>query len=309
MMLGLRLTMKFPVVAYNNYHYENLHPVNEQDMQETKRLVNSYINGKYELDYGLRKENKKSLILPNVKNISQDRRTSYQVLAKSTIGKTREGIPNLETKDQQRKRQQEKQLIEVPSKKNQKQNVDIHQHMDIDKLRLDKQDTNDLGKMNQSDLEKEKESFKWGNIKFEETQNEKIRCGLCETECLRLVTHLNGSPGCSKNINMLEFKIDYNKYKAKCRLKKHIEKRKALDPESFKEETNKRKKKSEQKKKAKDPDDFKENRNNRTRKSEQIKKAEDPEKFKESRNNRKKKSEKKAKQKILISSKKAEIIG
>ena len=31
------------VVAYNNYHYESLHPVDDQDRQETIRLVQSYI--------------------------------------------------------------------------------------------------------------------------------------------------------------------------------------------------------------------------------------------------------------------------
>ena len=32
------------VVAYNNYHYENLHPVDDQDKQETIRLTNSYLD-------------------------------------------------------------------------------------------------------------------------------------------------------------------------------------------------------------------------------------------------------------------------
>ena len=53
--------------------------------------------------------------------------------------------------------------------------------------------------------------FKWGNIMFEEMENEKIKCGLCQAECVRLVSHLNGRPICSNGINMVEFKISYTK--------------------------------------------------------------------------------------------------
>ena len=44
------------VVAYNNYHYENLHPIDEKDRQEIIRLTRSYIEGKYNIDYGFTKK-------------------------------------------------------------------------------------------------------------------------------------------------------------------------------------------------------------------------------------------------------------
>ena len=44
------------VVAYNNYHYENLCPVAEQDRLETIKLVNSYIGGRYHQEYGFSRQ-------------------------------------------------------------------------------------------------------------------------------------------------------------------------------------------------------------------------------------------------------------
>ena len=52
------------VVAYNNYHYESLEPVDEQDQQQTIKLVNSYINGRYNIDYGFTRLDIKNLISP-----------------------------------------------------------------------------------------------------------------------------------------------------------------------------------------------------------------------------------------------------
>ena len=39
------------VVAYNLVHFESLHTVNEEDIQETVKLVNSYSSGNYKEDY------------------------------------------------------------------------------------------------------------------------------------------------------------------------------------------------------------------------------------------------------------------
>ena len=52
------------VVAYNNYHYESLEPVEEQDRQETIKLVNSYISGRYNTEYGFSRLDIKNLISP-----------------------------------------------------------------------------------------------------------------------------------------------------------------------------------------------------------------------------------------------------
>ena len=47
----------FVVVAYNLVHYESLHPVEEQDIEETVKLVISYIAmpSRYMQEYGFKK--------------------------------------------------------------------------------------------------------------------------------------------------------------------------------------------------------------------------------------------------------------
>ena len=114
-----------------------------------------------------------------------------------------------------------------------------------EKSRVDKPEINlesKEDKKNQSDMTlkastavKENKCFIWGNVKFEEIENDKIKCGLCQVECLRLISHMNGSPRCTKGINMTEFKISYTKYKAKCRVKKCKEKKRLEDPKSLKQ--------------------------------------------------------------------------
>ena len=58
-----------------------------------------------------------------------------------------------------------------------------------------------------------KKSFDWGNLVFLELTNGKIRCGVCQQECVRLISHMNGSIECSRGINMNEFKTEYTKFK------------------------------------------------------------------------------------------------
>ena len=75
----IRIENETPVVvAYNNYHYENLHPVDENDRQETIRLVESYTNGRYYVDYGFSKADIRYLLSPSPKHTRQDRRDYQQ---------------------------------------------------------------------------------------------------------------------------------------------------------------------------------------------------------------------------------------
>ena len=63
------------VVAYNNYHYESLEPVDEQDRQDTIRLVHSSINDRYRTEYGFTRMDIKYLISPDQhqeKNCSEE---------------------------------------------------------------------------------------------------------------------------------------------------------------------------------------------------------------------------------------------
>ena len=70
-------------------------------------------------------------------------------------------------------------------------------------------------KLKVNNLEDESGFFKWGDVKFEEMENKKMKCGLCQEECLMLISHPNGSPECSINVNMVEFKITYAKGRGK----------------------------------------------------------------------------------------------
>ena len=58
------LDMTPVVIAYNNYHYESLEPVDDQDRQETIKLVYSYMNDRYRIDYGFTRKDIKYLISP-----------------------------------------------------------------------------------------------------------------------------------------------------------------------------------------------------------------------------------------------------
>ena len=150
------------VVAYNNYHYENLHTIDEQDTQETKRLVDSYINDRYSLDYGFTKKDIKYLLSPSPINTRTDRKNFQQEWAKSNIsinGEKKQShrkqyvVDNrkqLRVESKQAPNQKSEQQIDgckfksegpgeqemhkqpwiaVPSKQNQKTNVEIKKNM------------------------------------------------------------------------------------------------------------------------------------------------------------------------------------
>ena len=73
------------VVAYNNYHYENLHPENEKDRKEIIRLVESYTNGRYYMDYGFSKADITYLISPSISNQRQENNMKSQAFSKEKI--------------------------------------------------------------------------------------------------------------------------------------------------------------------------------------------------------------------------------
>ena len=121
---------------------------------------------------------------------------------------------------------------------------------------------------------------------FDELGNGNTKCGICQTETVRLISHMSGSPGCNKVFNMVEFKINFAKHKAKLRKRKQEEREKVDDPKRFRESHNNRVRKNEQKKKVDDHKRFRESNNNRVRKVEQKRKADDTERFRENHSNR-----------------------
>ena len=87
------------------------------------------------------------------------------------------------------------------------------------------------------------ESFKCGEVCFEVLDKGYMRCGVCHIECIRLMSHLNGSEECSQYFNLEIFKIEYGKHKARLRIRNHEAKKKAEDVDKFRENANKRRKK------------------------------------------------------------------
>ena len=58
-------------------------------------------------------------------------------------------------------------------------------------------------------------SFQYEGICFQELAQNKVRCGVCQVECARLIVHLNGSPDCAKCFtNMANLKTEYSKYRS-----------------------------------------------------------------------------------------------
>ena len=320
------------VVAYNNYHYENLLPVDEQDRQQTIKLVDSYIKDRYNVEYGFTKKDIKYLTSPSQGKERQERKVVHQVLIArsptSTIRKQHqdelkvdsnhcynfvkpenlnkfesEGLEEPEkqswtivlNKNQKRKlensqKHQQKTTCQTKIKKKCEEKLKTNNQENVLKIEADKKKQSEV-KLKTNNPVVEKECFKWGNVMFEEMENNKIKCGFCQSQCLRLISHLNGSPKCRHGIKMAGLKLYYNKYSQRKRKKKSEQKKKAEDPEEFKKNHDDRVKKSKQKKKTEDPEEFKKIQNDRVKKSEQKKKAEDPEEFKKNQNDRIKKSE------------------
>ena len=124
-------------------------------------------------------------------------------------------------------------------------------------------------------------SFRFGGFDFEELENGKVRCGVCQVECIRLVAHINGSVRCAEKFRMPEFRAEYSRYRHNKRVREHESRKKSSDPKSFKDSHNKREQAYQAKKKAADPKGFKDNHNKIDQKCKAKKKATDPIVFKE----------------------------
>ena len=100
--------------------------------------------------------------------------------------------------------------------------------------------------------------FQFGGIRFDELETGKIVCGICQAECKRLICHLNKSAGCNRNLNMKNFKVEYDKNKARQRKNKQEKKRKKENLEKFRDDAKERKAQHKAKKKAEDLKKFNE---------------------------------------------------
>ena len=88
----------------------------------------------------------------------------------------------------------------------------------------------------------EKEDFIFEDIRFKETDNCKVRCGICEVECTRLIVHMNGNKYCTEYFsNMTEFKQKYSEFRDKKSRRKSADKKEAEDQKGSQEFIAKRK--------------------------------------------------------------------
>ena len=233
------------IVAYDLVHYESLHPVERQDIEETIKLTKSYIAtpSRYGQEYGFSRNDIADLISENIiKNTEPVTLTQDIKLTESSL------------KTQTKLRQATTRCT----------NIDT-------------------------------EGFKFGELCFEELNAGKIKCGVCQTECTRLMSHLSRSLKCNQYLNLEIFKTEYTKYKARNRKRKQDAKQKAENIQCFREKANKRKSKQEAKEKAEDFQKFKEDAHKRKKKHENKKKADDLEKYRENANKRLKNHETKKK--------------
>ena len=121
-----------------------------------------------------------------------------------------------------------------------------------------------------------KVGFEFDNILFDDLENGQTRCGVCKTDCLRLIVHLNRSDRCTTNFDMSKFKAEYSKYRSKLRKAKM----KARDPEDFKEKSKKSYEKHEAKKKDANIKKFKADANKREKARQTKRKSENIDDFK-----------------------------
>ena len=77
----------------------------------------------------------------------------------------------------------------------------------------------DTSKKNAKEYEKEG-YFRIDGIEFKEAGDGKIRCGVCNVECIRLVAHMNGSKKCVEKFCMPDFRTEYSKYRHRLRVRK-----------------------------------------------------------------------------------------
>merc|ERR1712208_195829 len=65
-----------------------------------------------------------------------------------------------------------------------------------------------------------------GDIRFEEDQDGKIRCGGCNKIYSRIIGHLKQNTDCKRNIDMEDLESEWKKFSAKRRSAKYYEKQK-----------------------------------------------------------------------------------
>ena len=250
------------VVAYNNYHYEGIHPVDDHDIQETIRLVNSYIQGRYEIDYGFTRMDIRYLVASN-----QSTRPTTQ---ESDGCKNKETNMYCGTKEDVMENQKQTNIFNQKKAQTQesnksknypwttvtnenKHNKENTKQQQRDKLVTKKKKDTDLNVKPNKETETKSSNpdrflFVKGKVKFEELENGSIQCGGCKQMFTRIGAHLNKSNNCAKHIDLDEFKVSWSKFTGTKKRAKYNQKKRDEDQEQFLKNQADMQKKSDQKK-------------------------------------------------------------
>ena len=158
------------VVAYNLVHFESLHPVNEKDIQETVKLVESYSSGNYKEDYGFTKQSMPFLV--STKKTSGKEREPHQI--QSPPKKKPKCFKTGQTK-----------VADAAQKnyKNKEATADDPGQSEIPPTKKSKyfENASPLAtKKNETETER-LEEFIFEGILFKEMEDGKMKCGVCKT--------------------------------------------------------------------------------------------------------------------------------
>ena len=244
---GGRVDNEVPVVvAYDMEHYESMHPVENCDIDETIRLVNSYIAepSRYAKDYGFTRNDMNYLISKESKQVNTSKLNTEKNETSKGVNNSLCGVLN--------------EIIARAEK------VKDSAESDFTELKGNEQT----------------EEFVFGGVLFQDMKNGSVRCGICKADCKRLVFHLNSSERCKKNFDMPELTAEYSKYRSRIRNIVCITKKKAEDFDAFKEKERERRKKYTDTKKTEDLDGFKDKAKESKDRYKAKKRAENIEKFK-----------------------------
>ena len=298
------------VVAYNNYHYESLHPVDDQDRQETIKLAQSYIQNRYHQEYGFTKKDIKYLISQSM--IIDQSKTSQQEFKQSSIkesfkakgrkvGKVEppQAIRSKQTNAALRKREEPNitenaaQQIEIIQEESIQPLTEVQnkQKQTAKKVNLElkaKKKESEIELITQT-LDPDKVLFVKGKLRFEEIPNGKIKCGGCKDEYTRILGHLNRNNSCSKHIDINEFKAYWIKFSGRKRVKKCYQNKKENDKDEFLKDQASRKRRCLQEKKKENPEQFLRDQAAMKRKCDQDKKKKNLDQFLKDQASRKRK--------------------
>ena len=269
------------VIAYDLVHFESLHPVDRQDIDKMVRLIRSYTAhpSRYEEDYGFTRKDIRYLITKNVcmpQLVKLKSHKEGEAQMEEVVAKIRDVGAQMEDIKPQNEHEGPQIDKKEPQVKNKEPSLEENHPHEKSSPRLT-------------------EKFEFWDITFKELENGKMICGICQTECQRLLQHLNKCLGSKPGFNLENFKIEYDKYRARQRKRKQEDKQRKKDLDKFKADVNKRKADSEAKKKAEDLEKFKNEAKKRLAQHEAKKKAEDSVKFKNDAKKRKAQHETKKK--------------